>query len=104
MENNLKCPKCNCDSLTINSDPITRNIIYTCAKCGYKKITHIPDTIVWHNDNDYSIKVEPFPETFVINCKELQFNINGVELKTDSDFFEHFDRLVINGIEYKKVK
>lgn len=101
---NNKCPKCNCDSLTINIDPITRNTIYTCAKCGYKKITHISDAIVWHSDNDYSIKVEPFPEIFVIDCRELQFNINGVELKTDSNFFEHFDSLVINGIEYKKVK
>ncbi len=103
MENH-KCPKCNCANLNINVDSITGDIICTCDNCGYKDIIHIPDTIVWSRDNDCSIKVEPFSETFVIECKELQFNINGVELKTDSDFFEHFDSLIINGIKYKKVK
>ena len=110
----VRCPKCN-SIYTKSVLDTNSNLMFKCTDCGhiwYPCDTHGEKT---NKDADISvpissdlsantINIERLSETFVIECKELQFNIDGVELKTDSNVFEQFDTLVINGITYKKVK
>ena len=118
----IRCPKCN--SIYTKSVLDTNfNLMFQCTECGhiwYPSSTHLnnedecdsfdlniyPTTPIYTSDDlsENTISIEESVKTFVIECKELQFNINDVQLKTDSNFFEKFDTLVINGITYKKVK